>query len=221
MGQRKLDVLVTVFTGGLSAFAFIPPFPPPPQAGGTISAACFLTSSRMWGASHVPEAMVQALLKMWGDAEELFVRELARMIKLHPNVIGFDLGSEIDNCWSAPTQDGDAWMAHMFALMDEVLPKYVHVNGVLNSWFKDQKYTPEGALPTTFSPQALAAAKIPVMHCYPFWTGSVKYGGAMDPPSTKLMAATAALIRSFAGAQQKPVWAGEFNTCIQELPENG
>ena len=59
------------------------------------------------------------------------------------------------------------------------------------------------------------------MHCYPFWTGAVKYGGAMDPPSTKLMAATAALIRSFAGTQQKPVWAGEFNTCIQELPEKG
>ena len=54
MGERKLDALVTVFTGGLSAFAFMPPFPPPPQAGGTISAACFLTSSRMWGASHVP-----------------------------------------------------------------------------------------------------------------------------------------------------------------------
>jgi len=221
MGERKLDALVTVFTGGLSAFAFMPPFPPPPQAGGNISAACFLTSSRMWGASHLPEAMVQAILKMWGDAEELFVRELARTIKPHPNVIGFDLGSEIDNCWSAPTQDGDAWMAHMFALMDDVLPEHVHVNGVLNSWFEDQKYTPEGGLPTTFSPQALTATKFPVMHCYPFWNGSVKYGGAMDPPSTKLMAATAALIRSFAGTQQKPVWAGEFNTCIQELPEKG
>jgi len=212
MGERKLDALVTVFTGGLSAFAFMPPFPPPPQAGGNISAACFLTSSRMWGASHLPEAMVQAILKMWGDAEELFVRELARTIKPHPNVIGFDLGSEIDNCWSAPPQDGDAWMAQMFALMDDVLPEHVHVNGVLNSWFKDQKYTPEGELPTTFSPQALAAARFPVMHSYPFWNGAMKYGGAMDPPSTRLLAATAALIRSYAGTQNKPVWAGEFNT---------
>src|ERR1017187_226071 len=90
MGERKLDALVTVFTGGLSAFFFMPPFPPPPQAGGTISAACFFNSSRMWGASHAPEAIVQEILKMWGDAEELFVRELARTIKPHPNVIGFD-----------------------------------------------------------------------------------------------------------------------------------
>jgi hypothetical protein len=222
MGERKLDALVTVFTGGLSAFYFMPPFPPPPQAGNTISAACFFTSSRMLGAFHAPEAIVQAILKMWGDAEELFTRELARTIKPHLNVIGFDLGAEIDNCWSAPTEDGDAWVAHMFALMDEVLPMHVHVNGVLHPWFKDHTDTPEGVQnPTTFSPQALAAARFPVMHCYPFWTGAVKYGGAMDPPSTKLMAATAALIRSFAGTQQKPVWAGEFNTCIQELPEKG
>ena len=41
----------------------------------------------------------------------------------------------------------------------------------------------------------------------------------MDPPSTRLLAATAALIRSYAGTQQKPVWAGEFNTCIQELSD--
>jgi hypothetical protein len=41
MGDRKLDALVTVFTDGLSAFFFMPPSPPSPQAGGTISAACF------------------------------------------------------------------------------------------------------------------------------------------------------------------------------------
>src|ERR1017187_3814315 len=65
--KRDLDALVTVFTGGLSAFFFMPPFPPPPQAGGTISAACFFNSSRRWGASHAPEAIVQEILKMWGD----------------------------------------------------------------------------------------------------------------------------------------------------------
>jgi hypothetical protein len=49
----------------------------------------------------------------------------------------------------------------------------------------------------------------------------MKYGGAMDPSSVKLMAGMATLIRSFAGSQEKPVWAGEFNTCIEELPEKG
>ncbi len=36
------------------------------------------------------------------------------------------------------------------------------------------------------------------------------------------MAGMAALIRSLSPARnEKPVWAGEFNTCIEELPEKG
>jgi hypothetical protein len=42
----------------------------------------------------------------------------------------------------------------------------------------------------------------------------------MDPPSVKLLAAMATLIRSYAGTHQKPVWAGEFNTCIRELTDD-
>lgn len=131
-------------------------------------------------------------------------------------MIGFDLGAEIDNCWRAPAKDSDPWMARMFALMDEVLPGRVHVNGVLNSWYMDRSITPAGQFPVAFSPQALAATRFPVMHCYPSWDGAMKYGGAMDPPSTRLLAATAALIRSYAGTRQKPLWAGEFNA---DLPE--
>jgi hypothetical protein len=146
---------------------------------------------------------------MW-DAQDLFVRELARVMKPHANVIGFDFGNELNTCWNAPTSAGDAWMARMFAVMQSALPERLHVNGVdHHPWFEDD----------TFSPHALAAARFPVMHCYPFWTGAVKYGGAMDPPSVKLLAGMATLIRSYAGSQQKPVWAGEFNTCIKELPE--
>ena len=60
---------------------------------------------------------------------------------------------------------------------------------------------------------------MPVMHCYPYWSGALKYGGPMDPPSTKLLAAMASLIRSYAGDLRKPVWAEEFNTCIEALNE--
>jgi endo-1,4-beta-mannosidase len=133
-------------------------------------------------------------------------------MKSHPNVIGFDFGNELNTCWSAPVDAGDAWMKKMFALMNEVMPDHLHVNGVdHHPWFE----------PNTFSAPALAAARFPVMHCYPYWTGSVKYGGAMDPPSVKLLAGMAALIRSYSGSNEKPVFAGEFNTCIKELPEKG
>jgi endo-1,4-beta-mannosidase len=186
MGERRLDALVTVFTGQLSGWFFLPPF-------NRLSDG-FYTDAVMW------------------DAQELFVRELARTMKPHRNVIGFDFGNELTTCWQAPIEAGDAWMRRMFALMHEVLPDRLHVNGVDHRpWFTRD----------TFSQESLAAARFPVTHCYPYWSEAVKYGGAMDPPSVKLLAGMAALIRAYAGTQEKPVWVGEFNTCIKELPEKG
>ena len=184
MGERHLDALVTVFTGQLSGWYFLPPF-------NRLSNG-FFTDPIMLG------------------AQELFIRELSRTLAPHPNVIGFDMGNEINTCWSTDPPTGDAWMTHTFSLMNSALPKHLHVNGVDHKpWFED----------TTFSPTALAAQRFPVMHCYPWWTGALKYGGPMDPPSVKLLAAMAALIRSYVGTQQKPIFAGEFNTCIQTLTD--
>ena len=186
MGERHLDALVTVFTGQLSGWFFLPSF-------NRLSDG-FYTDPMMW------------------DAQELFVRELARTLKPRANVLGFDFGNELTTCWQAPIEAGDPWMARMFALMNEALPDHLHVNGLDHRpWFTKD----------TFSPQALAAARFPVTHCYPYWSEAVKYGGAMDPPSVKLLAAMTALIRAYAGSQEKPVWVGEFNTCIKELPEKG
>lgn len=186
MGNRNLDALVTAFTGQLSGWYFLPSF-------NRLSDG-FYTDPMMW------------------SAQELYIRELARVMASHPNVIGFDFGNELNTCWKAPLPAGDAWMAKMFALMEEALPRHLNVNGVdHHPWFETD----------TFSPRALAAARFPVMHCYPWWTGALKYGGAMDPPSVKLLAAMAALIRAYAASPLKPVWAGEFNTCIEALPEKG
>ena len=186
MGQRHLDALVTVFTGQLSGWYFLPSF------------------NRLSDGFYSDATML--------SAQELFVRELAGVIKQHKNIIGFDFGNELNTCWQAPLPQGDAWMAKMFQLMNQVLPDGLHVNGVdHHPWFERD----------TFSAQALAAARFPVMHCYPLWTGATRYGNVMDPPSIKLLAAMAALIRSFAGSPGKPVWAGEFNTCVIELPEKG
>jgi len=184
MGERHLDTLVTVFTGQLSGWYFLPPF------------------NRLSDGFFTEPIML--------EAQELFIRELSRTLAPHPNVIGYDMGNEINTCWSTEPTNGDAWMERMFALMNSTLPDHLHVNGVdHNPWFKD----------ATFSPKALGAQKFPVMHCYPWWAGALKYGGPMDPPSVKLLAAMATLIRSYAGSQQKPVFAGEFNTCIQALTD--
>jgi endo-1,4-beta-mannosidase len=184
MNERNLDALVTVFTGQLSGWYFLPPF--------NATNDRFYTDENMWA------------------AQEFFIRELAQVVKAHVNTIGIDLGNEVNTCWSASPSAGDRWMTNMFGLIAQALPNRLSVNGVDHKpWFER----------TTFSQEALANQPMPVMHCYPYWTGALKYGGAMDPPSTKLMAAMAALIRSYAGTQNKPVWSGEFNTCIQSLSE--
>jgi len=184
MGERGLEALVTVFTGQLSGWYFLPPFNKPGSA--------FYTDDTIW------------------QAQEMFVQQLARVISARDNVIGFDVGNEINTCWSTEPPVGDVWMTKLFALMEEVHPQGLHVNGVDElPWFESN----------TFSPQALASRSMPVMHCYPYWSGSLKYGGPMDAPSTKLLAAMATLIRSYAGDSRKPVWAGEFNTCIEALTE--
>jgi endo-1,4-beta-mannosidase len=184
MGERDLDAVVTVFTGQLSGWFFLPPFN---KAG-----SAFYSDDAMW------------------SAQEIFIRALAGVMMGKNNLIGFDFGNEINTCWSAEPGVGDAWMTKMFSLMETVSPGHVHVNGVDEMpWFES----------TTFSPQALAKRPMATMHCYPYWSGSLKFGGAMDPPSVKLMAANATLIRSYAGDPRKPVWAEEFNTCIEALNE--
>jgi endo-1,4-beta-mannosidase len=185
MGERQLDALPTVFTGQLSGWYFLPPF--------NRTGDDFYRDEKMWA------------------AQELFLRELARVAKAHENVIGFDLGNELNTCWAARMGAGDPWMSKAFAAIESAMPGHLNVNGVDHQpWFEE----------TTFSPQALVAKQqMPVMHCYPWWTGSLKYGGAMDPPSVKLLAGMAALIRSYARSERKPVWAGEFNTCIESLTE--
>ena len=185
MGERRLDALVTVFTGQLSGWFFLPPFNKPDPA--------LYNDADIW------------------KAQELLVRELVKTMMTHRNIIGFDFGNEMNTCWHAQTGVGDVWMKKMFALMNSVLPEGLHVNGVDHQpWFQ----------PDTFSARALAANPFPVIHAYPWWSGALKFGGPMDPPSTRILASFAALVRSYAGNAQKPVWAGEFNTCIEAMSEN-
>ena len=96
MGERNLDALVTVFTGQLSGWFFLPSF-------NRLSDG-FYTNADM------------------GAAQEVFIRALAGTMKRHANVIGFDFGNELNTCWNGPVDEGDAWMKKMFALMNEVLP---------------------------------------------------------------------------------------------------
>ena len=119
MGERHLDALVTVFTGQLSGWFFLPPF-------NRLSDG-FYTDPLMW------------------DAQELFVRELGRTMKPHGNVIGFDFGNELTRAGRRPIPAGDAWMKRMFALMYEVLPERLNVNGLDHQPVVQERYVLAGS----------------------------------------------------------------------------
>ena len=146
---------------------------------------------------------------MMHEPQELFVRELSANHRAAPERDRLRLRQRTQHLLEC--QPGRRRLDGADVRPDELaLPNRLHVNGVdHHPWFED----------TRFRHRLWPPQRFPVMHCYPFWTGAMKYGGAMDPPSVKLLAAMAALIRSYAGTQQKPVWAGEFNTCIKELPD--
>ncbi|MDR3736362.1 MAG: cellulase family glycosylhydrolase [Acidobacteriaceae bacterium] len=173
--KRNLDVAITLYTGWLSGYAFKPPF---------LEDANFYTDSR------------------WKRCRDLYLREVSRRLRAHSNFLAFDLGNEIECCWSGPTAAGDAWMSDVFQQMKQEAPGHIYVNGVSHyPWFRED----------TFSPQALVASqKIVAMHCWPEWTGANKYGGFSALPSMQLQAGMAALARSYGNAPNKPIWVQEF-----------
>jgi hypothetical protein len=138
--------------------------------------------------------------RLW-ESQRLYFREVAAMVKDRPNFIGFDLGNEMNCCWYAKPQIGDAWMERAMAELEALSP-LPHVNGVdHNPWF----------MPHTFSPRMLATRQqIVALHSWVFFTGALQRGGLLDPVCVKLGAAMAALARSYAGDPAKPMWLQEY-----------
>lgn len=181
-GQRGLDVLVTLLTGWLSGYAFRPAY---------VKGEGFYSAEAEW--AH----------------QERYIREVAAAVGGQANFLGFDIGNEINCCWStgADTAQGDAWMERVLGLMEELCPGKAHVNGVDHQpWF----------FPQTFSPQALAMRpSIVALHCWIYFTGALRRGGPLEPPSVRLAAAMAALARAHAGDAAKPIWVQEYGASTE------
>ena len=118
--QRKLDVLVTIFTGWLSGFHFTPPY---------LEKEPFYTSPK------------------WQPVRELYLTEVSKRLMSHPNFFGYDIGNEINDNWSCAPADGDIWMAGVFKKMHELCPGRVHINGVdQKPWFQVDTFSPEALM---------------------------------------------------------------------------
>lgn len=188
--DRGLDVCVTMLTGWLSGWSFLPVFDNPKET----ASGKFFTSPRMW------------------SAVEIYFRSVASRLNRHSNFLGFDLGNELNYCWQSPdTAAGDAWMARLLALCDELSPGLAHVNGVdHNPWFH----------PATFTPDALARQpRLVAIHSWIGFTGAVERSGPMEPACTQLAMGMASLARAYAGDAAKPVWLQEFGASSEWMKE--
>lgn len=118
--ERKLDVLVTVYTGWLSGFSFNPPF---------LANEPFFTSAK------------------WAQAQDLYLDAVAARMGAHGNFLGFDIGNEINCNWRCKPTDGDAWMARILGRMKAQCPGRIHVNGVdHNPWFNGSTFSPQALM---------------------------------------------------------------------------
>lgn len=181
--ERGLDVCVAALDGWLSGFAFQPPY------GG---AEPFYSSA------------------VFRDAQECYFTELAGVLQPLPNFLGFDLGNEINCCWSAPCAEGDVWMDWALELVEHLAPGRVHVNGVDHvPWFQE----------STFSPAVLARRPAMVaIHAWIEFTGARLRGGPLEATSVGLCAAMTTLAKAYAGDAAKPVWIQEFGATPFWMP---
>ncbi|MHB1157447.1 MAG: glycoside hydrolase 5 family protein [Phycisphaerales bacterium] len=175
-GERALDVCVTLLNGWLSGYRFSPVF---------VRDQGFYNSAETWGFI------------------ERYIRAVAGAIGGKRNLLGFDVGNEINCSWyTSDLAEGDAWTDRVLGLAESLVPDGVHVNGVNHGpWFSR----------TTFSPSALARRQsIIALHTWVEFTGARRRGAPMDPCCLRLNEAMTALARSYAGEAAKPVWIQEY-----------
>jgi hypothetical protein len=184
-GQRQLDVCVSMLNGWITK-KLRPVFDEPGQ---------FYTSPALF------------------EAQTLYFTEAAKVLHGHTNFLGFDIGNEMNCCWSTgkETQAGDAWLDRIMTLAETLCPGQTHVMGVDHQpWF----------YPETFSAELLARRpSLVALHCWIFYTGALKRGGPLDPPCVNLAAGMAALARAFAGDPAKPIWLQEYGASVEWMDE--
>ena len=150
--------------------------------------------------------------RSWKMAE-LYLRKVAETVVPHHNFLGFDLGNEMDCFWGTSNlSKGDAWLERALTLAETIAPDAsAHVEGADHQpWFA----------PNTFSARKLATRqKIVALHCWTYFTGALKRGQPLDPPSIRLGAAMSALARSYADDPRKPTWVQEYGASSTWMAE--
>jgi endo-1,4-beta-mannosidase len=115
--EYGLDVMVTLYNGGLSGYAFDLPY---------------FDKKTFYSA---PE---------WQKAQALLLEKIAERMQGHTNFLGFDIGNELNVNWQTNIKAGNVWMKLFLEKMRSLYPEKVHVNGVDHKpWFFEDTFSPQ------------------------------------------------------------------------------
>ncbi|MBN2713212.1 MAG: cellulase family glycosylhydrolase [Planctomycetes bacterium] len=200
--ERSVDVCICALDGHLSGLQFVP---------GYMIKQGFMNSPR------VPRELFFTSQEI-REIQKRYFSSLAAIVNCHENFLGFDLGNEINCCWStgSDTDAGDTWLEDMLSYVEKLSPGKVHVCGVDHlPWFTEN----------TFSPEKLATRQeLATLHTWTRFTGAVDKDKPLSPHCTKLAAACTRMAKAYARDINKPVWIQEFGAskewmCEKDMPE--
>jgi hypothetical protein len=118
--ENGLDVMVTLYNGGLSGYAFDLPY---------------FDKKNFYSALE------------WQKAQMLLLEKTAERMQGHTNFLGFDIGNELNVNWQTDIKTGDAWMKIFLEKMRSLCPAKVHVNGVDHKpWFFEDTFSPQALM---------------------------------------------------------------------------
>lgn len=189
--ETGIDFFLTLFTGWMSGFHFIPSFMN----------------------SHNRFSMFSG--KEERECQRFYIRNIGSVVAKSPNFLGFDLGNEL-SCVTpldanATIEINDDWQKEMLTVCEDCAPGKLHNNGVDHQpWFADR----------AFSREALVSeGAITPLHTWVKFTGAMNHGGVLSVSSLHIAEYMAELAKAYHTDPERKIWIQEFG-CSKLWIEN-
>lgn len=178
--EVDIDFCLSLFTGWMSGFHFIP---------------AFMNQHRNFSMFSGENER---------ECQKFYIRNIASVVAKSPKFIGFDLGNEL-SCVThldlkATVSSNDAWQKEMLELCEECAPGKLHNNGVDHQpWFADRAFSRESLV---------NEGAITALHTWVKFTGAMNHGGVLSVSSLHIAEYMAELAKAY--NPNRKIWIQEF-----------
>lgn len=148
------------------------------------------------------------------DAQASYLHTLADALRERPNVLGLQLGNEMNNLLAndpaTPTQIA-SWTDRLVRVVETALPGRLATHSAYDAvWYDDTH---------PFTPQLMATTgSVTVVHPWVFSGGCAQRYGARSPQCTHLAEYVVELARAYATDPNRPVWVQEIGAPAPDVP---